>query len=113
MMPWHVHVIAFAVSMITHRCSLSVFCGEMRSLLRNQHWAIVWAKCMVVAAITCLVGLLEFPIGWVLANAASLVGMKIAFRLRPWLAFFIFGTNFVLFSIGMHLCAFAYRQIGS
>jgi hypothetical protein len=81
--------------------------------LKTQHWAVIWLKCLVVAAITCLAGLGEFPIGWVFANAASFVGMKFAFRLRTWLACFIFGTNFVLFQVCMSLCAFAFREFGS
>ena len=50
----------------------------------------VWCKCVALVAAVCVVGFLSFPIGFILANVVSLLGIKILFYDSFGMAFFAF-----------------------
>lgn len=97
MVPWYFTAAGALLSTLTHGLSLLVFSGEEANPFRRERSLSVWSKCAGIAAATALVGLFSFPVGWVLANMASFVGIKIGFQLPMRLACLVFFTNFVIF----------------
>ena len=97
MMQWYFMLAGVLIEILTLVVSLLVFLGEPTNPFRRFRPSGVVVVCAAISVAVMLLGLVTFPAGWLLANMASFVGIKVGFGLPVWLACLVFFVNFVLF----------------